>query len=224
MKTIRKSVSLLFALLMLLAVIPAAFADEKFGDYQIYSTSYEDIKMYSVYTPEQLRKYSTNVLHHAIAPTFVTDATDVYSNMYSGNDIRITFYRSMEILSSDQAQVFSEYLLTKTHARHAYSGWFSLTHGSGSGSYTDYCAYMIEGWDTGMSTDLLTRDLFFNGSGIQLWIYNLGQGNIISSRWDWIRNEQNCSIAIWLNVAQPQGGMTVGMMFENHREILYPYA
>ncbi len=221
----KKYLTTICIMIIMLTMIPMACADEKYGEYEIYSSGMEDIIMYSVYTPEQIQTYSEEVRHHAIAPTFVTDSTDVYVGADSGSDIRITFYRGMEIEERDQAEAFAGYVAGKSRAQHCYAGWFSLEHGTGTSRYTAYCVFIIEGWDESMPLEDLTRDLFYNNTDTSLQFYELGHGDIINEKWDWIRNEMHCNMAVWFQVKQPRDGMTTGMTFTDRESgFLYPYA
>ena len=210
------SLCLTLVMMMTVVAVPRASADEMYGKYQIYSSNIEDMLFYSVYTPEQQRQYSTTYLHSAFAPTFITSAEDVYTNYLSGNDKRITFYTGVEVNTREHAEAFASYVASKSNYRHRYAAWFSLDYYNSSIVTTRYCVYLIEGWDETMPVTDLTLDLFFSDYGIQLWFYEVGHGDQIRDKWDYIRDTMCCSLAVWFRVQQPRDGITVGMQFTNH--------
>lgn len=201
------------AVLMSVTSLPA-YADERYGDYLIYrDNSMEDIVLYFVYTPEQQREYPPNVLRHAVGPAFNTSPEDVYTNAFSGNDIKVSFFRGVGVETQGQAEAFAGYIGSKSLAKHHCSGLFSLRYDYGSYTTTRYCVYLIEGWDETMPIDDLTHDLFFSDYEVQLWFHEVGQGNQVHEQWDYIQNTMGCCMAVWFHVQPPKDGMTVGFQF-----------
>ena len=150
----------------------------------------------------------------ADGPTFYSRPDDdSFINFYSGKDVRIRFYRAYELASKEQAKAMVDYLEAKGGKKY-YAGWFSYYDPIFGG--TSYCVYSVDGVDLSnkkLDTDkLINKNFWENKNGITMILHYVGKGDLRTSRSDWIRDELECSVAIYVK-SDSNKGRTFGFSF-----------
>lgn len=147
-------------------------------------------------------------------PTFYRSSEDVYTNVYSGQDIRITLYRSIDA-SDKKADAFVEYLRKNSKYKHCYANWYRYD----MDGWKDYYAYTVEGYNLDKSDlnleKLLERNPFENANGLTMYLMFIDQGNVMQEDWDLIWYDMSCSVAMVLYPKHFPKGLTFGLRFED---------
>lgn len=208
------SVSLLLVLAALLALVPTArAASNDYSGYRIRQDYFDELLChYYIYTPEDQRTMSENVLLHAIGPSFCLMLDDgVFHNQNTGDDVCIKLCRSLDEPSLEKTEAFVSWLAQNERNNCPWQiGWYRI---DGSDLPT-YFVYQIEGWSQDCSyLDLVTRNSWQNANGEGLEIWFEGEGNIIEQSWSKIRDLDGCSTAIWTPVKDFRSGATFGFRF-----------
>ena len=151
-------------------------------------------------------------------PIFYSDsASDVYTNIYTGWDVTITFYRPYLSPTHEQAEAFYQYLLAEVRdqSKEGYAGWFSSIDQE-TGYERIFC-YLIEGWNLDNTErdlqNLWDRNPWMNGNAGLLELDYIDYGNAIERNWSYISQSRHCSFAIWIQRFTAWGGITVGFRF-----------
>lgn len=154
--------------------------------------------------------------------TFYSFEEDVYYNIYSGNDVKITFYRSFEGPASiPQAEAFCSFLLDQTDSVKNSCYYFYWEE---DGNLTSMNICLVEGWNfDDYESDLQylwDRNPWMNSEGTMLQLEYLLYGNIHDSEAkDYFWNLGN-SVFLWVREEALYGGISVGFKFtegaDNH--------
>ena len=206
--------SLLLVLAALLALAPAAqAASSDRSGYRIRQEYIDELLChYFIYTPEDQRTMSENVLLHAIGPSFCLMLDDgVFYNQSTGGDICIRLYRSLDEASAEKTEAFVNWLAQNERSDRPWQlGWYRFD----GGDWPTYYVYQIEGWSQDCSyLDLVTKNSWRNANGERLEIWFEGEGNVIEQSWSKIRDLDGCSTAFWTPVKDFREGATFGFRF-----------
>ncbi len=195
--------ALLFSVFAL--VIPAQA--EASSSYKVKHTESDGFHYYTVYK---------GTYYSYMEPTFYRDKTDIFRNSDTGNDIKITFYWPIGSANKDQAEAFWRYLGNHIKGKSWWCGYVSFNVNDGSGKHTVYYPYSIEGWNCANIKSLLKRNPWYNRDGVALYLENIGEGNLVSSEWSYLRDVLGCSWGVYYPVSNPRAGATVGFRFEDY--------
>ena len=201
----RKAAALLLAVAVVLLLFPLNIpVQADAASYQVKHWTSSGTDYYTLYQGTLPAMYE---------PTFYHEKTDVYYNLYSGQDIRVTVFSPYLSVDEAQVQAFYQYLRNTCTAKVWYAGWYSLTDSYG---FTSYHVYLIEGWNWSGQypiDDLVNNNPYVNSEGYKLTFCEIGHGDLVRDQWNMIRTVYNCSTGIYLRVNQPQDGATVGLKF-----------
>ena len=177
---------LIFSLILSLS-IPIE-ADAASG-YKVKSWKNDGVYYYYVYKGSLPKYYE---------PTFYRLPTDIYT---ASNGMKITFYGPYAPwvdVTEAQANAFMRYQADKSSARYKCASWFGITQTDDWGKKTSYHPYKIEGWNNTQSlSKLLNAGYFSNSEGERIEVIKIGNGNVKSEKWDYIRNTLGCFNAFY---------------------------
>ena len=212
-----KNILCSFLLTLLLLILSSSFSPHAEAAYDGYSVSAWTADGSYGSTLSYYRLYQS-ASDRMGEPCFYSDsASDVYTNIYTGWDVSITFYRPYLSPTQEQASAFYKYLLREVlpSNHQGYAGWF-VSVDSATGYERIFC-YLIDGWNLDNSEldfqDLWDRNPWMNGNAAILELEFIGYGDLIRDQWDYIWNTRNCSAAICVQRYLPWGGMTIGLRF-----------
>ncbi len=191
----------LFTLLPLSA--PEASAAGNYSVRQSYE-SYSNSDWYYVSTPS----------FRADVPTFYSSRDDdVYVNIFSGSDIRIRFYRAYETATREEAEALAKYLATTTNK--AYS-WAYYSFQDPIFNEKTFVVLFVEGvnlCDSRLEIEpLINKNPWENNNRITMILHHVGAGDLRKSMADWIRDELECSKAVFFG-SDYGAGNTYGFSF-----------
>ena len=211
------SLSLACIVLMLLLVPLTRTEAEAASSYKVHHWSLiygysGGEEYYSVYTDPNEKDQAT----------FSSSTCDVYTNLYSGQDVRITFFRDCYgTATAKKADTFVKYLEEHSGYKHCHASWYSFDEKE----RTFYYVYCIEGFNFDKSnlkiSKLTDRSPFVNCGSIYspsttyLDILYLGEGNMIREDWDSIYNDYNCSAAAVIERSGSKESFTLGFAFRD---------
>ncbi len=193
------------AVVLLIGCMPAD-ADTLYNGYIVSLWGNEETAYYRVYSnPEET----------VGAPTFYSEERDQYNNIYSGWDVKITFFRQYDGASLEQADAFCRYLTANSTAKDRCAGYYYY---DGDGYVSQIFVYLFEGWDLNNKNldfqDLWDRNPWMNSDATLLVLEYLGYG---LSDYTWERAwDIGCSSAICVQEDNAAGfpGVAIGFHFE----------
>lgn len=199
-----KTLLLLAALLLVFSVCRSDPA-EAAGSYSVYQYTLDDNNYFQVYQ-------NSSELNEA--PTFISCPWDVYTSANYENGLRVTFYRSYNLRSNDQASALCTYLKNHSSAPYSHSAWYYTT--SNRYGYTESVTivYLLEGlnryWDYYDFEYLWDWDPFYNGYGTTLSFEYYSDRD----QWDNYGELWNNGCSAILNIYGPYGvKASFGMIF-----------
>ena len=182
-------------------------------NYKVKQWQDGDMYCYTVYTGSLPQYYG---------PSFVrTDRDNYYSR---DRKIRIAIYHPWEVPTTEQAEAFYKYLLSKAN-KQSQAGWYSIPY-SENNPYTMTYVYKIEGWSQYSSMDsLLNAGPFWNSENARLELVNLGHGYQTVTT-GYLRDTLHCVTCIYYPVTNPRDGATIGFRFydSNGNVDMYSYS
>ena len=128
--------------LLLLALCLSVFSmcytgsAEAAGSYNVYHYTLDDNEYYYVY------QYSSELDE---TPTFIAGPWDVYTSTNWANGLRVTFFRSYNLRSNDQADVLSRYLVNYSTAPYKAGGWYTSSSTQYGYRESVTIVYLVEG-------------------------------------------------------------------------------
>ena len=103
------------------------------ADYRVKDWDNSGINYYTVYK----RSYEEEG-----APTFYSEQRDEYNNIYTGKDVKITFYRQYDGATLEKADALCRYLREYSMERDRYAGYFYFEE---DGFINQIVVFLIEG-------------------------------------------------------------------------------
>ncbi len=111
-------VLLLLALCLSVLSVCGLDSAEAAGSYNVYHCTVDNNEYYYLYqNNSELRE----------TPTFISCPWDVYTSDNRENGLRVTFFRSYNLRSDDQATALCSYLRSHSSAPYSYAGWYYMT-------------------------------------------------------------------------------------------------
>lgn len=191
---------LLGILVLLFALLMPVQADA--ANYKVKQWQDGDLYCYCVYSGTLPKYYE---------PTFVRTNLD---NYYSQDrKIRIAVYHPWGVPTTEQADAFYKYLLSKV-SKKSQAGWYSINFHDDNHPYTMTYVFKIEGWSQDSSLySLLNAGPFWNSENGRLELVDIGHGDQVHEQWRYLRDTLSCTTAIYFRVKDPRDGATVGFRF-----------
>lgn len=193
------------ALLCLPAAVPRAEAASRYH-VETWSDWFEDMFLYY---------YTVCDANGNECAYFYSTSLDEFMNTYSGNDIRVTFYRCESYCGSEERQTMANYLMERSGARQKCWLWYTFNAPAQSLTYL----VLIEGANL-LDPNLDMEQFQYKSPWINtvdedlgLMIINIGDGDLVTDNWNWIRNVHGCSAAVYLPYSNAKGGRTVGLSY-----------
>lgn len=138
----KKLIVAICMLAMMIGLMPAASAASSTKD-KVYKVMHwtapmseeEEIDYYTVYRNSK-EKNGT--------PTFYCEARDHYNNIYTGEDVEITFFRQYDSASPEQADALCKYLTDNSDSKYKCAGSYYFKDDE---LITSVVVWFMEGWD-----------------------------------------------------------------------------
>ena len=187
----RRHISLICVVLICSLILSLSIPIEAAAasSYKVKSWKNDGVYYYYVYRGSLPKHYE---------PTFYRLPTDIYT---ASNGMKITFYSPYAPwvdVTEAQANAFMRYQADKSSARYKCASWFGITQTDDWGKKTSYHPYKIEGWNNTQSlSKLLNAGYFSNSEGERIEVIKIGNGNVKSEKWDYIRNTLGCFNAFY---------------------------
>ena len=199
MKTLKQSLSIICLLTLMLSIMPASYAaGYKVKHWTNEQDSYDDTNYFTVYQ---------GTLDPMYAPTF-------YSNIYTGWDVEISFYRQYDSASIEQAEALCEYLTSHAESKYNCASYYYYME---DGLITDIYVWFMDGWDVNDPEldfqDLWDREVWMNAYATGLILEYLGYGRG-EETWEYAQ-ERGCSNIVTAQASEEQYGFP-GVTFGFH--------
>ena len=206
MHTLKKLTALFCLTVLVLSMMPSSYAASGYRvKHWTDVNDYETTNFYYVYQ---------GALDPMYAPTFYCEGGDYYTNIYTGWDVVISFYRQYDSASPEQAAALCSYLTSHSDNKYSSAGYYYFTDDD---FITSIYVWFIDGWDVYDSNldiqDLWDREFWMNRDAVGLYLEYLGYGRSDSTWQNALK--QGCSSMVTVQENEKYGfpGITFGFHF-----------